>query len=308
MLYLKKITRALLSSTCILMFVFLFSKVSSAQEFKCVVTINDDQLEAVSFEFIKELKPRIEEYINDFKWTETDYQEEERIKCQIQIIFEDANTTFDFSARTIFSLRRPIYDTTTETTTIILSDDLWQFNYPQGRTLIHDELQFDALTGFLDFYAYLMLGYDYDSFSLLGGTPFFENAQRVIDLAQTTSALGWTRTTNNRRNKVTMVDDLLNTGYEPFRTAYYEYHRLGLDTFIENEDLARENVLTVLRTLRDNKRRVTSNFLFDIFFDTKSREIAGILEGGSTEIKLEAYNILAETDQGHLSDYSGLQN
>lgn len=279
-----------------------------AQEFNCNVTLNYEQLEGNSFTYLEELEDRIEEYINDFRWTEHQYAEEERIECQIQLIIESGNSSFDFSSRVIFTARRPIYNTITKTNSIILNDDNWQFNYPQGRTLIHDELQFDNLTGTLDFFAYIMLGYDYDSFSNLGGTPYFRKAQSVVDLAQTTSSIGWTRTANNRRNRFNLVADLLSNSYEPLRTAYYNYHRKGLDRFSNDAASAREEILTALTLIRDTKRRVTSNYLFDVLFDTKSKEVAGVFLEAEAALKRKAYNILLETDQGHLTDYSALQN
>ncbi len=285
-----------------------WSSLAFSQEFNCDVTLNTEQLEGNSFTYLSELEGRIEEYINDFRWTEVQFKEEERISCQIQLVIETGTTTFDFGSRVIFTARRPIYNTVTETTTIILNDDNWQFNYPEGRTLIHDELQFDNLTGTIDFFMNVILGYDFDSFSDLGGTQYFRRAQNIVDLAQTTSAIGWTRTANNRRNKFNLVADLLSPNYEALRTAYYNYHRKSLDLFTNDDQAARQEMINILTSIRDTKRRVTSNYLFDVFFDTKSKEIAGIFGGAEAAVKREAYNILLETDQGHLTDYSQLQN
>lgn len=292
-------------------FLIILSLISSftfAQEFNCEVNLNYDQVEGNSYTYLTELETRIEEYINDFQWTEYQYAEHEQIQCQIQLIIQSANANFDFGSRVIFTARRPIYGTLTETNSIILSDEGWQFNYPEGRTLIHDELQFDNLTGTLDFFMNIILGYDFDSFSELGGTEYFQKAQNVVDLAQTTSAIGWTRAANNRRNRFNLVTDLLSPTYEPLRTAYYTYHRLGLDQFSNDAKKSRREVINAITLIRDSKRRATSNYLFDIFFDTKAREISGIFSEAQAAIKREAYNILLETDQGHLTEYSNLQN
>jgi len=286
----------------------LISNFSFAQEFDCEVNLNYELLEGNSYSYLSELEDRIEEYINDFQWTEFQYAEEERIGCQIQLIIESGNSSFDYGSRIVITARRPIYGSLTETNSIILSDENWQFNYPEGRTLIHDELQFDNLTGTLDFFVNIILGYDFDSFSDLGGTPYFRKAQNVVELAQTTSSIGWSRSANNRRNRFNLVSDLLSTTYEPLRTAYYKYHRLGLDQFTQDAKVAREEVIAAITVIRDTKRRATSNYLFDIFFDTKSREIAGIFGEADASVRRRAYNILLETDQGHLTDYSTLQN
>lgn len=292
-------------------FLIIFSfitTVSFAQEFECEVTLNYEQLEGNSYTYLTQLNTQIEEYVNDFQWTKYQYAEEERITCQIQLIIESGTSNFDFGSRVIFTARRPIYDTVTKTNSIILSDENWQFNYPEGKALIHDELQFDNLTGTIDFFINMILGYDFDSFSDLGGTPYFRTAQDVVDLAQTTASIGWTRTANNRRNRYNLVADLLNPTYEPLRKAYYSYHRLGLDQFSSDAKKARQEILAALTLIRDTKRRATSNYLFDVFFNTKAREISGAFGEAEAAVKRQAYNILLETDQGHLSEYNNLQN
>lgn len=282
---------------------------SMAQEFDCEVTIDDQRLEGTSFNYVKQtLKPELESYINEHRWTEVEFTEQERIKCQISITLTSADQNFNYSAETVFSSRRPIYNTMSETTVFIINDPTWQFNYPQGKSLIHDDLQFESLTGMIDYYCYLMLGYDFDTFSNHGGDEYLDKAQNVVDLAQTASAIGWARNSNNQRNRYTLISDLNSANYEPLRTAYYTYHRFGLDTFTQSPEESREKVLEALRMIQSTKRRSTNNYLFDLFFDTKSREIASIFQDADSQIKLQAYNILRDTDQGHLSEYEDLQN
>lgn len=293
----------------LLLILFLLPLYSTAQEFNCTVSIDDQQLEGTSFEYVKQsLKTEIEGYINEYRWTEIEFEEQEQISCQVNIILTSGNQDYNFSAEAFFSARRPIYNSTTETSTLIVSDQSWQFSYPQGISLIHDELQFEALTGFVDYYMYLLLGYDFDSFSEYGGTEYFAKAQNVVDLAQNASSVGWTRSSNNQRNRFTLISDLLNNNYQPLRKAFYTYHRLGLDTFTKSPEGARQQVLTALTEIQAAKRRSTSNFLYDLFFDTKNREIASIFIDADSGIQLQAYNILRETDQSHLNEYDQLQN
>lgn len=287
----------------------LFTSVKAvAQEFNCTVNINDEQLEGTSYDYIKQsLANELTAYINDFRWTETEVLEHERINCQISVVLTSANTNYTYSAEVVISARRPIYGTMQETTSIILSDQAWQFSYPEGRSLVHDELSFEALTGFIDYYAYLILGYDFDSFSELGGSDYFAKAQDVVDLAQSSNTIGWTRSSNNRRNRFTLVADMMNSSYNDLRLAYYKYHREALDSFTQNPDQARAAALAALELIQTTKRRSTSNFLFDLFFDSKSREIAAMLTDAESHVRLAAYTILSETDQAHLSDYKDLQ-
>ena len=309
MIYLTPIKKALSLKFHGLVILLLLPVISIAQEFNCEVVIDDTNLEGTSFEYVKEsLGPELENYINEYRWTEIEFTEQEKINCQINIVLTSGNSDFFFSAETVLSARRPIYNTMTETTTMVLGDQAWQFAYPEGKSLIHDELQFESLTGFIDYYMYLLLGYDFDSFSPLGGTAYFDKAQNVVDLAQNEETIGWTRNSNNQRNRFVLVSDLLSNNYEPLRNAFYTYHRLGLDTFTQNPSQAREQIINALTEIQAAKRRSTSNFLYDLFFDTKSREITTIFLDADSRVQLRAYNILRETDQGHLTEYDQLQN
>ncbi|MDR9418035.1 DUF4835 family protein [Gracilimonas sp.] len=292
---------------CGLILVF-FPQTIYAQEFNCDVTINTEQLEGSSYGYLSNFDRVVESYINEYSWTEEQFREEERINCVIQIAFTSGNSDFTFSAETVLQLQRPIYNTTAKTTTVLLTDNAWQFNYPEGKSLIHDELQFDPLTGFIDFYAYLMLGYDFDTFAEFGGSDYYSNAENILNLAQTTSNVGWTRSSNNRRNRNVLITDLSSTSYRDLRAAIYRYHHLGLDQFVDNPSEARQEILTALKQIQELKRRSSSNYLFDVFFDAKSREIAAIFEDAESSVRLEAYEVLSQTDQGHLSDYESLQN
>ncbi len=129
----------------------------------------------------------------------------------------------------------------------------------------------------------------------------------MVDLAQSSNTIGWARSSNNRRNRFTLVGDIMNSSYNDLRRAYYKYHREALDGFTQNPDQAREAAIEALELIQMTKRRSTNNFLFDLFFDSKSREIAAMLADAESQIRFAAYSILSETDQAHLSDYENLQ-
>lgn len=279
------------------------------QELNCTVTINDAQLEGNDFDYVTGgLKTALEEYINNYRWTEIEFDEQERINCQMNLILAEADDNFNYTAEAIIQTLRPIYNTLSETTTIIISDQSLRFSYPEGKNLIHDDLQFESLTGFIDYYCYLLLGYDFDTFSPLGGTEFYQKAQNVVDLAQNQDAIGWDRNLNNRRNRFVLVSDLLDANYQPMRQAYYTHHRTVLDNFVNNPKKARQDLVAMLETILAAKRRATSNYTFDLFFDTKSKEIVSILENADSRLKLQAYTILTDLDTSHLTEYDALQN
>jgi len=290
-----------------LMVLFLTDPVA-AQEFNCDVTLNTRQISGSSYEYINELEPTLESYINDNKWTDDRYQEFERIRCQVQIVLTSVDDQFNYTAEAFFSLRRPIYNTIQESSSLVLSDNNWTFSYPKNKNLLFDELQFDDLTSFIDFYMYVILGYDYDSFERLGGSRYYNKAQNIFELGRNSGAQGWGRSIGAQRNRFGLISDMLNPNYQPLREAVYRYHRFGLDQFtINNRESIRE-VVDVLKNLEEAKRRTSNNYLFDIFFDTKYNEIVALLQSANVQTRLEAYNLLRDVDPAHSTAYERLQN
>lgn len=279
---------------------------SVAQEFNARVTLNKSQIQNVSLDYLDELIPLIENYINNHTWTDLRFEEHERIRMNIQIILtQESNNNFDASL--IITAERPIYNTTQSTSLIVISDNSWRFNYNRNRAVIHDTFQYDDIASIFDFYAYFILGYDADSFSELGGTEFFRRAQGILDVAQSTGATGWTSGTGSRRNRYYLINGINSPSHEYFRRAVYRYHRLGLDTFTTNPQASRSSILQALRMISESKRQTTDDYIFDLFFSTKSRELTSVFIDAESPIRLDAYHLLSELDTSRLTEYERLQ-
>lgn len=162
----------------------------SAQEFDVEVTLDDSQVTSASLNYLDNFPSEIEAYFNEYDWIDASFQEFERIHAELQIVLLSVDDNYNFQANLVVRAQRPIFNTMQQTTVFLFNDDSWGFNYTPNRALVHDELQFDAITTLLDFYAYVMLGFDFDSFSELGGTPYYSEAQNILALAQTTSSPG----------------------------------------------------------------------------------------------------------------------
>jgi hypothetical protein len=277
-----------------------------AQELNANVTIDRSQISSTSLNYLDNLAQELETYINEYNWIDANFQEQERIGMDLQITLLAVDNNYNFEAQVVIRSRRPIFNTPQETALFLFNDESWNFNYTPNRALMHDKLQYDGLTSLIDFYAYIILGYDFDSFSALGGTPYYSEAQNIVSLAQTTSSPGWSRG-SNRRNRAQLVADLLNTNFRVFRRAIYQYHRQGLDAFLNDPQKGRQQVLQALQKIQEAKRNTSSNLLFDIFFNAKYREIVSIFEDADAQVRLEAYNLLSQIDQSHLTEYRKLQ-
>jgi hypothetical protein len=276
---------------------------SVGQELACRVEIDRSQLSGSQFSFLDNLERKIREYLNTQNWTENRFLPFEQISCSLQIVILEAVSITEFRARLIVTTRRPIYGTSQSTVVVRINDPEWRFEFGRGSSLTYDLQEYNSLTSVLDFYAYVVLGYDYDTFSELGGTPHFETARRIADEAKGSGDPGWS-TVSTERNRRQLIDELLAQRHQPLRRAYYQYHLNGLDRFVQEPTAARKEVLGVLENLQTVSRNLSSSYPLDLFFSTKYQEITAIFLQG--DFGDQAYSLLTQADPSHSSEYNKL--
>lgn len=291
---------------CILAFLVLLCLAgpASAQELNCRVTINTSALSGNEFSFLSDLRNEIEQYLNGRSWTDDRFEESERIDCTVSITFTEAQGLDRFNAQIVVGSRRPIYATQQSTTVFQVVDSNWEFQYNRGQPLIYDPNRFDALTSMLDFYALLILGYDYDTFSELGGTPFFRRAREISELAQAQGGPGWI-SIGDDQTRTALVRQLLDARYEPLRRAYFLYHLGALDRFTRNYEAAWETGYTAIEGIYDLFLEVSRKYATDIFFAAKSSELTNLFSEADA-VRSQLYAMLIEMDPARSSDYDQL--
>lgn len=278
-----------------------------AQEINANIELNTSQISSSDYDYLGDLKQLVERYINETRWTDDRFEEEERIEVNILINLIDADNSANFDANIVVQLFRPIYNTIAKTPVLIINDTNWRFNFTRNRNILRDDNQYDDIASVLDFYMYIILGYDYDTFSELGGSPYFSKAQDILNVAQSTGgATGWT-SMGSRRSRNGLITQLQNPNYEGFRRALYTYHRLGLDQFTINTTRARERIFDALEMLRETRRQTAERYLFDLFFATKHKEFTAAFMDAELDERLEVYNLLVDMDNSHISEYEKLQ-
>ena len=276
---------------------------AAAQELSCQVQLDRSQLSGSEFSFLDDLERRIREYMNTQSWTDDRFLPHEQIVCSLQIVILESTSLSEFRARLIVTSRRPIHGTSQSTVVTRINDPEWRFEYGRGTSLQFDPEQYNSLTSVLDFYAYVVLGYDYDTFSPLGGTPHFETARRIANRAEGSGDPGWS-TVSNQRNRRQLLDDLLSQRHQPLRRAYYQYHLNGLDQFVKAPEKARTAVFDVVETLQTLNQNLTNSYPLDLFFSTKYQELTALFADG--ERQSQAYNLLTQVDPSHSSEYNRL--
>jgi len=274
------------------------------QELNCSVNLDISQLSGSDFDYLQDLERRLREYLNQRQWTEHRYRPEERIDCTFQIFIERTVGIQEFTAQLVVAARRPIYDTAQTTPTFRVKDQ-WTFEFSRGSSLLFEPNTFDPLTSVLDFYAYVILGYDYDTFSPLGGTPYFQEARRIADLAATANASGW-ESLGNDQTRTALITEILRPRMQRLREATYRYHLEGLDRFVASTEEARATILAQLEVLDALTQDVSRSYALDIFFGTKYEEFAAVFR--DSRLGSEAYTILTTIDPSHSSTYNALIN
>lgn len=280
------------------------SSVQAGQIFEVSVSINTAQISTTDYDYLDELELLIKEYLEMNSWTEDRFEEMERIRVNIQVIINSAEGR-RFQATMLLSTERPIFNTVQVTPLLLINDTNWSFELSRSQTLLHDPFQYHDIASVLDYYANLILGFDYDSYSELGGNDYFRAALRIAEMGQT-SGSGWT-STGTRRSRHDLVTQLLNPNYEDYRKAIYRYHRHGLDLFTQDPQTARDNILEAFELIHQSQRMTTARYPFELLFTAKHREFRAVFMEADTERRLDAYNILVTIDDSRISEYERLQ-
>ena len=289
---------------CLVLFLWMPASVS-AQEFNCIVTVNYQALSGSDYSFLQEMKERVTEYINKRQWTEDRFEEKERIDCTMSIVFSEAITLTRFRARLVLASRRPIYGTAQQSNVLQISDESLQFEYSQGTPLIYEPDRYHPLTSVLNFYAHLMLGFDYDTFDNQGGQPHFDKARRIAEIAQSTGAAGWA-SIGGDQSKGELISQIMDSRFKPLRTLYFDYHYGVLDHFVRDPDAARTSALELVQSLVGLREQVSRAYYLDQFFSAKFGELANVFR--SSTQATQAFDALSRLDPAHLSDYSQMIN
>jgi len=278
----------------IIIFVF-FPLFTFSQELNCKVSVNYSSIQSPNREMFNSMRQSIYEFMNNTVWTNDIFTNEERIDCTILIRLDQQLSSDEYSGSISVQSSRPVFKTLYNSPLINIFDDQFRFRYVEFETLeFNENSHISNLTSVLSYYAYLILGMDYDTFSLKGGDVFFKKAEKIIANAQNdNNATGW-KSFEGLDNRYWLVENLLHPDFENMRLFYYNYHREGLDNFTEKPDFVRDNIAQSLLSLRYAFNQRSRGYFFKIFFDTKTDEIVNIFSQGNIMQADELVNLLNE--------------
>lgn len=283
--------------------VFMISASGLAQELNCTVNINSAQVQTSDRGIFRDMKQSIEQFMNTRKWTNDAYKNHERINCNLLITITKMPSIGNFQASVQIQSARPVYNSTYSSLVFNFADREWEFEYIESLPLEYNDNTFTTnLTSLLAVYAYLMIGIDYDTFSELGGTPYFQRAQQVVINAQSSGRPGWAAL-GSTRNRYWIVENYNSGQMTDLRKAQYTYHRLGLDTFDKDADNSRTVILNGLRDIKKIRDINPNSILVISFLDAKGKELANIFSSGNIQVRREAYDIVTQIDPSNRSSY-----
>lgn len=282
--------------------VFLVTNVL-AQELRCNVTVSSNQIKGANQNLFRTMQADLYEFMNNRKWTEHLYTYDEKIKCNIVIRLERQISADEFTGTMNVQLIRPTFNSSYETTILNIQDKDFHCRYVEFQPLEFNETSNrDNLTNMMAFYAYVILGFDYDTYSPEGGTQFFEKAQAIVNNSQNAREKGW-KAFESERNRYWLMENILNKSYSDFRNCMYEYHINGLDLMAEKTEEGRSNIAESLRDIQKVFRRRPSIYILQMFFDSKADEIVNVFSKSFPDERNRVLAILNEVDPSNGSKY-----
>ena len=283
----------------------------TAQEVNFTVKVNGQKATSVDPKVFATLENTIQEFLNSTKWTEDVFETEERINCNLLLTISEERSATNFKADLAIQSSRPVYGVEYETPMFNHLDKEVTFDYEQYQPLQFSKNLFqDNLSSVLAYYVYIVIGLDYDSFSLLGGEPYFKTAQEIVNTVPENVAAGnpgW-RSQESNRNRYWFMENLLSPRVRPFRQGFYNYHRLGLDVMYKDPNGGRAVIAQTIEDLGRVNQSYPNAMIVLIFNNTKNAEIVEIFKGGTLEEKNKLVEIMGRVDPTRANAYRSVRN
>lgn len=283
------------------------SVIGFSQELNCKVTIIKEaslEVNSTELEIFKELEQIITDMMNNTQWTKDPFKTEERINCNLQLQINKIPSPGTYGGAIQIQCTRPVFNSNYNTLLFNFRDEDLAFTFSRNTLVTYTPNQFrDNLSSILAFYAYFIIGMDYDSFSSKGGTKYFNECQQIVSNAQNSGAPGWKSNEQGKRNRFWLVDNILQQAFEPLRECSYSYHRKGMDVMFDDKVKSKKALYDALSKLspvvlvRPNSPNVVNYLL------CKRDELKSILSDSELKEKTDFVSLLKKLDPSNSSKY-----
>ncbi len=276
-----------------------------SQELRCNIQVTSDKVQGTNKKVFETLQTSLNELINNRNWTNHVYTAEERIECNMLFNIQDYSGS-DFKGTLQIQARRPVYNSSYNTVLLNYMDNNIQFTYVEFETLEFNESTFTSnLTALIAYYAYVIIGLDYDTYSNKGGSEYFRKAESIVNNAQNAPEKGWKAFEGSNKNRYWLIQNLMDEKYSPVRDFLYKYHRLGLDRMSEKPNEGRDEIAEDLKLLQQVYRNKPDPYmhLLQVIFDAKSDEMINVFSESVPEERNRVLPILKEIDPANSTKY-----
>lgn len=274
-----------------------------SQELNCSVQVIAPRIANVESSVFEALEDGVREFMNGRRWTNDNFTFEERIECTMQINISEAKSATQFSGTIQVQSNRPVYGSDYDTPMLFINDGDFDIVWVNGTAInFNMGMHRDNLSSILAYYAYMILGMDYDSFGMEAGTDYYLKAQQIVANAQNAPGNGW-RASQGKQNRYWLVENMLSQTFRPLRYCLYNYHRKGMDLLYSDIEAARLNIGDAIVEMRSTNRIRPSSYNLQVFFLAKSDEIIKIFEPAPEPERVRLLPVIKQMDPGNIAKY-----
>ena len=250
-----------------------------SQELNAQFVVNADLVNQTNQQIFQTLERSLNEFVNSQSWSNQDFFPQEKITCSFVLNLTNYNAS-KFEGTLQIQSQRTIFDSNYDSPVLNFLDKDISFTYQEFQPLFYSPASYESnLVSLISFYAFIILGINADSLQFKAGDPFFEQAQRIVNLSQQSGALGWKQNDSNR-NRFWLIDTMRSNTFREYRETLYIYHREGLDSMTKEPLKGKKNIINAILTLEDLYDRRPNAMLLQMFFDAKADEIVNLFSDG----------------------------
>jgi len=300
----------------IIFFLFLFlTGRAETQELQARVTVFANKISTkVDKKIFQTLQTALTNFLNSRKWTSDVFQPAEKIECNFLLNIDKELAQNVYSASLTIQAARPVYNTNYNSPIVNYQDDNVAFRYQEFQPLEFNENRVQGtdplasnLTAIFAYWAYMILGFDYDSFAIRGGDPYFLKAQNIVNNAPESKDVNGWKNFESIRNRYWLAENLNSNRFALVHDALYTYYRTGLDIFYENEDAGRNGMLNCLNYLSTINKENPNSMILQFFFQGKSTELVKTFSKANQDVRERARDILVKLDITNVQAYKELK-
>jgi hypothetical protein len=283
----------------------------NAQELAASITIQSNKVDnQVDPKIFPQLQTQLKDFINQRKWSNDAYSNEEKIDCSFYITIESVVAPGVYDAKLSIVSNRPVHNASYSSSVLNMQDANFTFKYQLSQPIEFNENRIQGadplasnLTATIAYYIYIILGLDYDSFAPKAGMPYFNKALNIIYNAPEGSGISGWKSYDGQRNRFILIDNLTKSGNDKLHDIMYSYYREGLDQLTEKPELAKSNILNALINLQDMNEGAVSGMLIPILMQAKFSEIVGIFSKSDKATRKQLLTTLSFLDIANINKY-----